>query len=63
MKRSFYIRAAIAPALGDVRCVKAGDTIYLSPDAPQRADWTRYVDAIACAIAQGANVQWVREGQ
>lgn len=51
------ISATRAPALGDVRAMAAGDRIILRPDAPSRADWPRYVDAIGVAITRGAEVR------
>lgn len=47
-----------APALGDIRCMKAGDTIVVDLDSTERKDWTRYQDAIRQAMARGANVIW-----
>ncbi|RCH68734.1 hypothetical protein DT019_08650 [Streptomyces sp. SDr-06] len=47
-----------APALGDLRKLGHGDTIWLQADARQRKDWTRYADALATAIARGADVRW-----
>lgn len=53
-----------APALGDVRALGAGDAIVIRPGAVQRKDWGRYADAIAAAIARGAEVHQVaQEGQ
>lgn len=48
-----------APALGDIRTVERGDAILVHPDANQRADWGRYVDAISSAVSRGADVFWV----
>lgn len=47
-----------APALGDVRQLGPGDWISLGPGANERADWPRYLDAIAAAISRGAEVRW-----
>ncbi|MEV3856085.1 hypothetical protein AB0J38_17390 [Streptomyces sp. NPDC050095] len=48
-----------APPLGDIR-TQTGGTVFLLPTAKERADWPRYVDALASAIAHGVSVRWVR---
>ena len=50
----------IAPALGDVRALGEGDTVWLTPESTQRDDWPRYLDALAAAIAAGTDVRWLR---
>lgn len=47
-----------APALGDLRSAEPGSTVWLRPDAKQRKDWPRYVDALGSAISRGADVRW-----
>lgn len=51
-----------APALGDVRALGAGDSIFLRKGWGDRRDAGRYADAICAAIARGADVRWVRRG-
>lgn len=48
-------------ALGDIRRLGAGDTIWLRPAVRERADWLRIVDALAAALARGAEIRWERE--
>lgn len=48
------------PALGDIRALGEGDTVWLFWDADQRKDWGRYLDALAGAITRGASVRWLR---
>lgn len=50
----------VAPALGDVRSMGEGDTVWLTPEAPQRKDWPRYTDALMVALTRGADVRWAR---
>lgn len=50
------ISYAIAPALGDVRRMAAGDVIWVNADAHKRKDWARYADAISNAVTRGAAV-------
>jgi hypothetical protein len=45
-----------APALGDVRQAGRGVVIVLTPDARERQDWGRYLDALTGAINRGATV-------
>lgn len=54
------IRADAAPALGDVRQMGAGDTVWLAPDVLQRPDWCRYLAAVAQAVRRGADARWGR---
>jgi hypothetical protein len=49
-----------APALGDIRTMGEGDTLWLSPGVEGRKDWGRYLDAAAAATTRGADVRWVR---
>ena len=53
------ISAESAPALGDVRALAPGQTIWLMPGAEQRKDWGRYTEAFAQAVARGADVRWI----
>lgn len=53
------IGASSGPPLGDLRAAEPGTTIWLRASAVQRKDWPRYLDALAAAIARGANVRWV----
>lgn len=48
---------ANAPAIGDIRIMGRGDTIWLHANVEQRKDWGRYADAIAQALARGAEVR------
>ncbi|QAX93285.1 hypothetical protein HOV11_gp29 [Streptomyces phage Vash] len=54
-----FIGPDYAPALGDVRALNAGDTVYLKPGANDRKDWARYADALTTALTRGASVVWV----
>lgn len=54
------IGSIAAPAIGDIRVLGEGDTIWLTPEAPQRRDWSRYLDAIITAVSHGADVRWAR---
>ncbi|QPB09570.1 hypothetical protein CPT_Sycamore_030 [Streptomyces phage Sycamore] len=49
-----------APALGDIRAMGTGDTVWLSPGVDGRNDWGRYLDALSSAVTRGAEVRWVR---
>lgn len=49
-----------APAMGDIRLMGAGDTLWLISSAKARKDWPRYTDAIGAAVTRGADVRWVR---
>jgi hypothetical protein len=46
-----------APALGDLRALSEGDTVWLTANARQRKDWPRYADALAVAVTRGAEVR------
>lgn len=50
------IRSDYAPPLGDLRVMGLGDVIVIRPDAARREDWGRYQDAVASAVARGAEV-------
>jgi hypothetical protein len=50
----------VAPAMGDVRAMGVGDTIWITPEAPLRADWSRYADALTVALLRGADIRWAR---
>jgi hypothetical protein len=56
-----HIRSDYAPALGDLRIMGLGDIIVVRNDAFLRRDWPRYLEAIAAAVARGAEVQRVPE--
>lgn len=60
MRVSLWIGPKTAPSLGDVRMAGAAHIIWLRSGATERRDWGRYQDAIAQAVARGADVQWVR---
>ena len=47
-----------APAMGDVRTLGTGDTLWLIRGAEKRPDWPRYTDAIAQAVGRGADARW-----
>lgn len=53
----YEISAGDAPPLGDIREASAGDEIHLLNDWRQRPDWTRYLDAVAHAMARGAVIR------
>ncbi len=57
-----YIEDDTAPALGDVRQMGAGDTVWLAPGADRRSDWGRCMDAVAHAVRRGADARWGRRG-
>lgn len=57
----WIISAENAPALGDIRRLGAGNTVWIRPDAPKRGDWGRYLDGLAMAIGNGADVRWIWE--
>lgn len=48
----------VAPAMGDVRAMKTGDTLWLFSGAETRKDWFRYADAIGGAASRGADIRW-----
>lgn len=49
-----------APALGDIRLLGKGDSIFLRNGWTSRRDGTRYADAVMSAVMRGADVRWVR---
>lgn len=49
----YEISTVYAPPLGDVRELSAGDDLFLLSDWKERPDWTRYLDAVAHAMARG----------
>lgn len=49
-----------APALGDVRTLGQGDSIFLRKGWADRRDGGRYAEAISAAVLRGADVRWVR---
>jgi hypothetical protein len=53
------ITATTAPALGDVRAMGTGETVWLVRGAETRKDWPRYADAIGGAASRGADIRWV----
>lgn len=61
MPRSVRVGSLSAPALGEIRLLPAGSTVYLLRGAPKRQDWPRYVDAIASAVAHGVSVIWLED--
>jgi hypothetical protein len=48
-----------SPALGDIRAMGRGDTVYLTEATPDREDWGRILDALSAAISRGASVRWL----
>jgi len=60
MGRQVGISGTAAPALGDLRALGPGDIAWLYAGVEQRADWSRYLDALANAVTRGADVRWVR---
>jgi hypothetical protein len=58
MHTGVFIGPDYAPALGDLRALDAGDTVYLKPGATDRRDWGRYLDALSVAVTRGASVVW-----
>jgi len=57
------IRPESAPALGDLRRLGGGDTIFVFAGAAHRPDWARIQDAIGSAVARGANVKNLEEAE
>lgn len=49
-----------APALGDIRTMGQGDTVWLAEGVEDREDWGRYLDALATATTRGVDVRWIR---
>ncbi|RCG16967.1 hypothetical protein DQ392_17975 [Streptomyces reniochalinae] len=54
------VKAGNAPAMGDVRQMGEGDTVWLEPAIRESKDWCRYVDAVRHAVNRGADVRWLR---
>lgn len=54
------ITADTAPALGDIRQMGPGETVWLAAGVEGRRDWGRYLDALATATTRGVDVRWVR---
>ena len=50
----------IAPALGDIRLLGKGDSIFLRHGWTSRRDGARYADAVMAAVMRGADVRWLR---
>jgi hypothetical protein len=48
-----------APALGDVRTLGTGDTVYMVTGWTARKDAPRYLDAVSAAVTRGADVRHV----
>jgi len=57
---NWIITPGNAPAPGDVRQAGVGDRLLIEAPMRERADWSRYVDAVRHAVGRGADVQWVR---
>lgn len=51
------ITVSHAPALGDLRAMGTGDTVWIHANAETRKDWARYADALAAAVTRGAEVR------
>lgn len=60
MPTGYFVGRDGAVPLGDLRAAAIGDTVFLREGASQRSDWARYLDAIAAAVARGADVRWIR---
>lgn len=56
----FVVSVRSAPALGDIRAMGKGDTVWLAEDVETRRDWGRFLDALSSAITRGAEVRWIR---
>lgn len=54
------IKAGVLPAMGDVRVMGDGDTLWLERPIRESAEWCRYVDAVRHAMSRGADVRWTR---
>lgn len=50
------------PAMGDVREMGSGDTLWLEPAIRESVEWSRYVDAVRHAVTRGADVRWLPRG-
>jgi hypothetical protein len=58
MATELFIGPKKAPALGDVRALTSGDTVFIVKGATDRGDWGRYLDALGVAITRGASITW-----
>src|SRR5690606_35914007 len=47
-----------APAPGDIRLLKSGDRVVLSPCVYERADWPSILSALTTATGRGADIVW-----
>jgi hypothetical protein len=56
------LSASAGPSMGDIRCMQRPQTLWLTADARNRRDWSRYQDAIGAAVARGTNIIWIKEG-
>jgi len=54
------VRVGNAPAMGNVRTLGDGDTLWLERPIRESREWCRYVDAVRHAVNRGADVRWVR---
>jgi hypothetical protein len=54
------VKAGSVPAMGDVRALGDGDTVWLEPAIREGKEWSRYVDAVRHAVTRGADVRWIR---
>lgn len=53
------VRVGNLPAMGNVRAMGEGDTLWLEPPIRESAEWCRYVDAVRQAVTRGADVRWL----
>jgi hypothetical protein len=53
-------KGGATPAMGDVRQMGAGDTLWLDPAIRDGKEWSRFVDAVRHAVTRGADVRWLR---
>lgn len=60
MSTDRVLSAGSGPAMGDIRAMRRGQTLWILADAPERKDWPRYGDAIAAAVMRGVDVRWNR---
>ncbi|WP_192918223.1 hypothetical protein [Streptomyces spectabilis] len=54
-----FISYISSPALGDIRAMAEGDTVWLTEAVEERADWGRILDALSAAISRGVAVRWL----
>lgn len=54
------IKAGAYPAMGDIRQMGPGDTLWLESAVRNSPEWCRYGDAVRHAVSRGADVRWVR---